>query len=63
MLYYAISMSFFKPFDGMQKPPEGPPPSQEALRLKDALKRTIAEVRKLEGQVQTLAGGREAQSE
>ena len=47
-------MSGFKPFDGMQKPPEGPPPSQEALRLKDALKRTIAEVRKLEGQVQTL---------
>ena len=44
----------FKPFDGMQKPPAGPPPSAESIRLKDALKRTIAEVRKLEGRVETL---------
>ena len=43
----------FKPFDGMQKPPEGPPPerpSEEVLRLRAALKRTMEHVRTLEAE-------------
>ena len=42
----------FKPFDGMQKPPAGPPPNPEVARLKAALQRTLEHVRKLEGEIE-----------
>ena len=44
-------MEPFYPFRGEHRPPQGPPPSSELLRVKEALQRAMARVRELEAEV------------